>query len=115
MDGPDELLIIVEAAMWSSEEQSAKPSRTLALFFRSLCTVKGRSAPNGGLPTLKLSSNPWVELPEILPLGPVNVGLDKQQPVTVWLRLMMRNGCGFGDWGSRSPMFGETEHLDAIS
>ena len=27
----------------------------------------------------------------------------------------MRNGCGLADWGSKMPMFDETEHSGAIS
>jgi len=66
-----------------SGEESTKPSRTLALFLRSLWTVKGRSAPNGGLPTLKLSLKLCVELPETPRVAPLNVWLDVELPVMV--------------------------------
>ena len=56
-----------------------------------------------------------MELPETPRVAPSNDWLDVELPEMVWLRLMMRNGSGFAGWDSKSPMFDETEHLDAIS
>jgi hypothetical protein len=49
----------------------------LPLFFRILCTVKGLSAPNGGLPILKLSLEAFENL-----LLPPKISLDAE-PVCI--------------------------------